>query len=477
MDFLVIAGCLMVAVVVLSLLIFNGRNRTGQSSKKDAWSHIPGPPIPSTVRGNLDEMLSAGSIYQYLTQLHRKYGETVHYRFFDRHFVSTYSPEGYKDLIKHFDKPALGMDFIEPVFGNRCIQYMNGEEAKLRRQRYDYFMNSEFVSMYFPSFVEIVDDMMKAWKKYPSGEQLPIYCNMFRLACKAVGITMMGDYYRDDERIEEFRKLYEVFWPMLEKNFSEGMPKEGTEERARCDKVIEDTVKIAEVLMEDRKDAKDRKFIDVVLETCLDEKSKKGDVLVYLMGGFHNSAIILTWCLYHYSKHPDVKSQIDAELREAFPKDEPITEEDLRKLPYLRQFLDENLRIHFSAPLATRASIPGTNIRGYDIPLGTYINQALSVTLMHPDLWHNPEKFDPGRFDPEQSKDRHPLTFSPFGFAGRRLCPGKRFFYVEALVYLSTIFRNFDIEVMVDGEVDITYGFLTRPTNELWMKIKSKHGL
>ena len=49
----------------------------------------------------------------------------------------------------------LAMDFIEPVFGNQCIQYMNGEEAKLRRQRYDYFMNSEFVSMYFPSFVEV----------------------------------------------------------------------------------------------------------------------------------------------------------------------------------------------------------------------------------------------------------------------------------------------------------------------------------
>ena len=47
------------------------------------------------------------------------------------------------------------MDFIEPVFGNQCIQYMNGEEAKLRRQRYDYFMNSEFVSMYFSSFVEV----------------------------------------------------------------------------------------------------------------------------------------------------------------------------------------------------------------------------------------------------------------------------------------------------------------------------------
>lgn len=84
-------------------------------------------------------------------------------------------------------------------------------------------------------------------------------------------------------------------------------------------------------------------------------------------------------------------------------------------------------------------------------------------------------RFDPDRFDEQASKDRHPLTFTPFGFAGRRLCPGKRFFYIEALVYLSTIFRNFDIDVLADDDVDITYGFLTRPTNELWMQIKAKY--
>ena len=56
---------------------------------------------------------------------------------------------------RSFSLSDLAMDFIEPVFGNRCIQYMNGEEAKLRRQRYDYYMNSEFVSMYFPSFAEV----------------------------------------------------------------------------------------------------------------------------------------------------------------------------------------------------------------------------------------------------------------------------------------------------------------------------------
>ena len=56
--------------------------------------------------GNLDDFVSAGSIYQYLTLLHQKYGEVVHYRIFNKHFVSTYTPEGYKDLIKLFNKPG-----------------------------------------------------------------------------------------------------------------------------------------------------------------------------------------------------------------------------------------------------------------------------------------------------------------------------------------------------------------------------------
>ena len=83
-------------------------------------------------------------------------------------------------------------------------------------------------------------------------------------------------------------------------------------------------------------------------------------------------------------------------------------------------------------------------------------------------------RFNPDRFEQDASKRRHPLTFTPFGFAGRRQCPGKHFFYVEALVYLSTLFRNFDINVLADDDVDITYGFLTRPTNEMWMTIKSR---
>ena len=60
--------------------------------------------------------------------------------------------------------------------------------------------------------------MVQSWKEYPTGEQLPVYANMFRLACKAVGITMFGDYYRNDKNVEEFQKLYTVVQTNLKLN-------------------------------------------------------------------------------------------------------------------------------------------------------------------------------------------------------------------------------------------------------------------
>ena len=39
---------------------------------------------------------------------------------------------------------------------------------------------------------------------------------------------------------------------------------------------------------------------------------------------------------------------------------------------------------------------------------------------------------------------------------------------------LSTLFRHFDFEVPSDDDVDITYGFMKRPTSDIWMTIKSK---
>lgn len=51
-------------------------------------------------------------------------------------------------------------------------------------------------------------------------------------------------------------------------------------------------------------------------------------------------------------------------------------------------------------------------------------------------------RFDPDRFSPENSKTRGTYNFVPFGFAGKRKCPGYKLAYSEAAVLVATLIRR-----------------------------------
>ena len=83
-------------------------------------------------------------------------------------------------------------------------------------------------------------------------------------------------------------------------------------------------------------------------------------------------------------------------------------------------------------------------------------------------------RFDPERFSEDSVKSRHPLAFQPFGFAGKRKCPGYRFAYYEAYVFLSAIYRNFEVELVEGQKVEMIHGLVTTPKEEIWVKVQSK---
>lgn len=90
-----------------------------------------------------------------------------------------------------------------------------------------------------------------------------------------------------------------------------------------------------------------------------------------------------------------------------------------------------------------------------------------------PELYPQPERFDPERFSDEQKSGRHPFAYLPFG-EGPRICIGLRFGQLQAKIGLASLLRRFRFEVCERTEVPIKVdqiNLLYVPLNGVWLRV------
>lgn len=97
----------------------------------------------------------------------------------------------------------------------------------------------------------------------------------------------------------------------------------------------------------------------------------------------------------------------------------------LHELKYLEMCIKESLRIYPSVPFISRLAGEGVvTSQGYKIPKNTHIHIHIYDLHHNPDIYPDPEKFEPDRFLPENTLKRHPFAYLPFS-GGPRNCIGK----------------------------------------------------
>ena len=67
-----------------------------------------------------------------------------------------------------------------------------------------------------------------------------------------------------------------------------------------------------------------------------------------------------------------------------------------------------------------------TTKSGYYLPADTVVTVHIYDLHRNPEIYPEPNKFDPDRFLPEAIRTRHPFAYIPFS-AGPRNCIGKLF--------------------------------------------------
>jgi cytochrome P450 len=189
------------------------------------------------------------------------------------------------------------------------------------------------------------------------------------------------------------------------------------------------------------------------------------EILTLIIAGHETTASTLNWAWYLLSQHPQVEQRISQEVASLSVSDVPSLE-DLTKFTYTRQVLEEILRLYPALWLMTRRARRDDQLGDYFVPAGTEIYIPPYFIQRHPDIWENPNRFDPDRFDPARSEKRHPVATLPFS-VGPRNCIGELLARVEMQIHLMTITKH----------LRLRYEDRTPPEVDAGINLRSKHDI
>ncbi|XP_033112330.1 cytochrome P450 20A1-like isoform X2 [Anneissia japonica] len=441
------------------------------------YTTIPGASPSHPKDGNLADIGAAGSLHQYLKKLHNEHGPIVSFWFGQQMFVSLGSPELWRAHMKVFDRPPELFLLFEPLITKYSIQYQNKDEGRKRRKLTDNAFGHNMLGNFYSVFHDVVDELCQKISSLPDTEHIPVCQYMMALALKGITQTSFGDYFKDDEKAFEFRKHYDLCWYDLESRMSGDEPAPDSDRQKNFLKsrdFMHDTIRTIIKQRRNNPPVEDKQvFLDILIQADIPEEQLLADALTYVIGGLHTSGNALSWCLYFLATHKDVEEKLYTEFKEVLG-DEKVTPETIGKLVYTRQVLDETMRTAVLAPTAARFQEMDVQIGGHIVPKMTPVIHALGVVQEDEKYWPEPRKFDPDRFSEENSKHRDKLAFSPFGFAGKRMCPGYRFSYVELTVFLSQLIRKFKFNLVEGLVIEPVHGLVTTPSDEIWVTVEKR---
>jgi enediyne biosynthesis protein E7 len=182
----------------------------------------------------------------------------------------------------------------------------------------------------------------------------------------------------------------------------------------------------------------------------MSEEQLRDEMWTLLNAGHETTATTLGFAFSFLSQHPDALLRVQAEADSLGGR--PPAFDDLGRLSFTYRVIQETLRLVPPAWGTAREAMSDDVLDGYRIPKGSIIQPLFFLTQRRPDLWDEPERFDPDRFTDERSDGRPPEAFLPFGLGARR-CVGERFALLEATIVLSSFAQRLEFRLQPDFDV------------------------
>jgi len=171
-----------------------------------------------------------------------------------------------------------------------------------------------------------------------------------------------------------------------------------------------------------------------------------------MVAGHETVANALAWACWLMLREPGiyawVQTEVDDVLRGRMP-----TADDLPHLPAVLQVLKEAMRLYPPAYVISRLTTRPLLLGPYHIPAGTTMLVSPYTLHRQPQLFPDPERFEPARFAPEVEQQMPRFAYLPFG-AGPHTCIGNYFALQEAHIVLATLIQRVSFTLVPHQQVE-----------------------
>ncbi len=326
---------------------------------------------------------------------------------------------------------------------------------------------------YFPMMLEIAEQLIGRWAALGPNDDIDVPDDMVRLTLETIGLCgfdfRFGSFTRSEPHPFVTSMLVALQESLARAIDLPIMTRLNRGRQRRYEAHVDNLKSVVDQVIAERKAAgtssSDRDLLSLMLsgvdpETgeSLSDENIRYQIITFLIAGHETTSGLLSFATYYMLKHPAVLARAYAEVDAVLGADPsvPPTLAQIGQLRYLRQILNEALRLYPPAPAFTVMPLQDTVLDGrYALKARQPIMVLVGALHRDRQIWgDNPELFDPTHFSPEAEAERPPNAFKPFG-NGQRACIGRQFALQESVLAIGMILQRFRLVDHLNYQLDI----------------------
>ncbi len=375
-----------------------------------------------------------------------------------------------------FDKGGFIFEQGVQIGGNGLITCPHS--AHLRQRR---LIQPAFHKARFPAYRQVMAEqaaaVVGAWR---DGQAIDVLAEMSAITSRVAVAAMFSPTLQPSllsEMREDLAEITAGFYRlMLLPQWFSTIPTPGNRRYHRA--LARDRQAVRDIIAGHRASGIDRGDLLSVLLTASDgeepafsEPEILDQVRTFFIAGVETSAVTAAWALHLLAQHPEIKERFYAEV-DTVLGGAPATLDELPTLQLTDAIVTETLRLCPPAWMLTRTTTEDARLGPHAIPAGATIVYSPYIIHHRPDIYPDPERFDPDRWTGQPASRPPRGAFIPFS-AGARKCIGEAFAAQEITTVLATIATRWHLEPILGQQVRASFEATLRPRG-LYLRVSAR---